>query len=103
MMHNVYSCISFFLLFLIGNLLAATPLLALGGYDVVACINGSCAVGDASYSTVYTSVDKAGNPIFSSSFRFSSQSNLMAFEVSKMMSLCVTELFAFHLISPNKI
>ena len=64
----------------------AVPL-ALGGYDVVSCaskealLKGKCDVmGLQSMSTQYTSVDSAGNPIFTSEFRFANQENMIAFE-----------------------
>lgn len=66
---------------------AAVPV-ALGGYDVVECMmlhaDGSAcnAQGDKLYSTQYTSVDADGEPKFTSEFLFTSQANMLAFEVS---------------------
>ena len=57
--------------------------LALGGIDVVSCKSSKtdCKdVGDAKWSTEYTSVDAEGNGVYTSEFRFVSEDNMIAFE-----------------------
>jgi len=75
------------LLLLLAVSQAAVPV-ALNGYDVVECMmvhsdgRSACdAIGDKQYSTQYTSVDADGNPKFTSEFLFTSQANMLAFEV----------------------
>lgn len=65
----------------------STMPVALGGYDVVQCMlhadGTACnAKGNKVYSTQYTSVDADGEPKFTSEFMFTSQANMLAFEVS---------------------
>jgi len=75
------------LLLTLSQAAVSTVPVALGGYDVVQCMlhadGTACnAKGNKEYSTQYTSVDADGEPKFTSEFLFTSQANMLAFEVS---------------------
>ena len=79
-------CVTFLFVVVTTALVVGEVPVALGGYDVVECRvkgprKGGCkAIGAESMSTEYTSVDDAGNPIFTSTFLFTTQDNMIAFE-----------------------
>ena len=79
----------------------ATVDIGLGGLDIVACkasaagntanttntTNDCAIVGNASYSSEYTSVDIDGTPKYTTRFLFSSINNMIAFENSPIVYL----------------
>lgn len=86
---------------------------ALGGYDVVECLTGAMghkgkdeytctSIGSTENSTQYSSVDKDGNPLYTSEFRFVNVDNMIAFEnaafsyVPKLGGFCGQALATFN-------
>ena len=85
------SAVAFGMVFSLLTSTSAAAAVAFGGLDIVACVSGLRGAGDydgshctvmgtTEFATNYTSVDRAGDPLWTTEFRFAHASSLLAFE-----------------------